>query len=143
MAPKWPPKWPPRRRPRFSRLEVPKSLTVQHFSRFLKTWLSWNGKRVQMESCKHCNSDGELQALQANQEKEDCCKNCEMSESRHSVKTRAGASKAGSVSTQRALALFLLWMSFISSFRSLFLSPHASLARCARSPRRLEMGRIF
>ena len=34
--------------------KVTSGATVQHFWRFLETWLSWNGKRVRLESVKHC-----------------------------------------------------------------------------------------
>ena len=65
------------------------------------TALFWGGGNLAIME-REAREERESQAGQANQEYEECRKNCERIESRQSVNTRAGATKAGGVSTQRA-----------------------------------------
>ena len=85
------------------------------FSLKNKTWLSWNGKRVQWKSCKHGKHRKTRRAQQARREGRER----EHHEEQHSTSDESSPSIK---TTSRRLAR------------------EASVARCARSPRRFELG---
>ena len=83
---------------------------------FCETWLSWNGKREKSESCKHCK-----QGKSSESSKNYLSRGASTTRS-----SNARAARAARASTQQAC-----------------ISRGASLARCARSPRRFELGEAF